>query len=507
VVEEFVEAGESGTSTKRRNALAELLERVTEGDIDYVIVHKVDRLARRRADDVAIAEAIRGSGARLVSVSENIDETPSGMLLHGIMASIAEFYSMNLGAETLKGTMEKARRGGTPGKAPIGYLNVRETVDGREVRTVRADPERKDLVQRCFQLYATGDYSLAELATILEAQGLKSRATARKPATALGKNDIAAMLANDYYVGVVRYSGIVSEGRHEKLVSEETFQAVQDLLQSRKQAAARTWRHSHYLAGSLLCADCGTRLMYTRATGGSDGTYEYFVCIGKGQRKCSQPHHRVEAVERAVEKHYARVELSHQERQTVRTALQEHVATRQAALDPERSQVAATLSELRQQERKLLQAHYQDQISSELFGEEQQRIRRERVAAERRQRELDVDHESILGQLDVVMELTDDIHAAYLLSEPAGRRILNQAVFEPFKVDSEQVVAIAASPLREVRELCRSASTPRQSRTAAAKEQTPSQVSLAGSSNVAKVVARPRLELGTPRFSVVCSTN
>ena len=73
VVAEFVEKGESGTSTKRRRALAALLERVGEGDIDYVIVHKVDRLARSRADDVAIAEAIRGSGATLVSVSENID--------------------------------------------------------------------------------------------------------------------------------------------------------------------------------------------------------------------------------------------------------------------------------------------------------------------------------------------------------------------------------------------------------------------------------------------------
>src|ERR1019366_1446455 len=74
VVEVFVERGESGTSTRRRAALTSMLA----------------RLARKRADDSAILEAIRKSGATLVSVSENIDETPSGMLLHGIMASIAE---------------------------------------------------------------------------------------------------------------------------------------------------------------------------------------------------------------------------------------------------------------------------------------------------------------------------------------------------------------------------------------------------------------------------------
>ena len=58
-----------------------------------MIVHKIDRLARNRADDVEITLAIKAAGATLVSCSENIDETPSGMLLHGIMSSIAEFYS------------------------------------------------------------------------------------------------------------------------------------------------------------------------------------------------------------------------------------------------------------------------------------------------------------------------------------------------------------------------------------------------------------------------------
>ena len=119
-----------------------MLARLAEGDVQYVIVHKVDRLARNRADDVAIVMAIRQSGATLVSVSENIDETPSGLLLHGIMSSIAEFYSANLGLEVKKGTTEKAKRGGTPFRAPIGYVNVREIIDGREIRTIAVDPDR-----------------------------------------------------------------------------------------------------------------------------------------------------------------------------------------------------------------------------------------------------------------------------------------------------------------------------------------------------------------------------
>ncbi len=64
---------------------------VRENRVKYVVVHKVDRLARNRADDIAINLALNEAGAELVSVSENIDQTPSGLLLHGIMSSIAEF--------------------------------------------------------------------------------------------------------------------------------------------------------------------------------------------------------------------------------------------------------------------------------------------------------------------------------------------------------------------------------------------------------------------------------
>lgn len=102
VVKEFVDAGASATSTARP-ALTEMLEWIRTNRVDIVIVHKLDRLARNRADDVQITQAIVDAGARLVSSTEAIDESPSGRLVHGIMASIAEFCSRNLATEVSKG--------------------------------------------------------------------------------------------------------------------------------------------------------------------------------------------------------------------------------------------------------------------------------------------------------------------------------------------------------------------------------------------------------------------
>ena len=89
----------------------------------------------------------------LVSASENIDETPSGMLLHGIMSSIAEFYSRNLATETVKGLSQKAAQGGTPNRAPIGYTNVGIRDErGREIRTVVIDTPRAQHATWAFQV-------------------------------------------------------------------------------------------------------------------------------------------------------------------------------------------------------------------------------------------------------------------------------------------------------------------------------------------------------------------
>ncbi len=171
---EFVDAGESARKADRPE-LMKMIKYVATHRVNYCIVHKVDRLARNRADDVTIHLALRDAGAMLVSATENIDETPSGMLLHGIMSTIAEFYSRNLATETVKGLSQKAAHGGTIGKAPLGYRNVGVRDEyGREIRTVEIDPERGKLVAWAFMVYASGEWTTSQLHAELTARGLRT---------------------------------------------------------------------------------------------------------------------------------------------------------------------------------------------------------------------------------------------------------------------------------------------------------------------------------------------
>ncbi len=436
IVDEFLERGESAKSTSRRSALRAMLDRVKHGDIDYVIVHKIDRLARNRMDDVLIVQEIRAAGATLVSVSENVDETPGGMLLHGVIASISEFYSQNLSNEVKKGTREKARKGGTPHRAPLGYLNVFDTVEGRTIRTIAIDPERGPLIARAFRLYATDTYTLGELATLLEAEGLRNRPPRNNVPQPLGVNRLSEILRSDYYIGVVRYAGKVSVGRHPHLIDRVTFDKVQTILDAHKQSGERNWKHHHYLRGTLYCSECDSRLYYTKAKG-NGGVYEYFSCAGRQRGTCPQPHHRVAAVEEAVEREYLKVEFSDEQRESIRRAIRERVDALEDAGAPERSRVKADLQQLAAQEKKLLRAHYDDEISPDLFKSEQSRIQRERADAEHELSLLEVDHREALENLDDALALTKDVHGAYQAARPGIRRLLNQAIFEWIKVERE----------------------------------------------------------------------
>ena len=269
IVAEFPDRGESARSADRPK-LQEMLRYIQDNPVDYVIVHKVDRLARNRADDVAINLAIQKSGAQLVSATENIDDTASGMLLHGIMSSIAEFYSRNLATEVVKGMEQKARTGGTPGLAPLGYRNIAAiNSDGREVRTVDIDPDRGPLITWAYQQYATGDWTLRQLTEALEARGFTSRGVRNRPGKPIRINSLSTILRNPYYKGDVIYREVAYPGRHEPLIDSQTWERVQVVL-GEHASGEKQREHPHYLKSSIFCR-CGSRLVITMSkTGGLD---------------------------------------------------------------------------------------------------------------------------------------------------------------------------------------------------------------------------------------------
>jgi site-specific DNA recombinase len=275
-------------------------------------VHKIDRLARNIRDDYEINTAIAAAGARLVSVSEHIDDTPAGRLNYTIQAGVAQYHSDNLKLEVMKGLTTKVQAGGTPYRTPLGYRNKQEITDNIIIRTVEIDPERASLVRWAFYEYAIGDWTLLTLQAALTDKGLRTRKTAKCAAKPVSLNALHHLLRNPYYMGVVPCRGAYYDGNHPALVDVETWLQVQAVLSAHNTAGEKDREHPHYLKGSIFCGGCGARMIYSRNRGLRGGVYEYFVCLNRHakRRPCQRRYVKVVNVETGVADFYLSFQMA-----------------------------------------------------------------------------------------------------------------------------------------------------------------------------------------------------
>jgi site-specific DNA recombinase len=438
VVDEFIDAGESA-KTSQRPALKAMLASIDAHHVQYVIVHKVDRLARNRLDDALITMEIGKAGASLVSCTENIDETPSGVLMHGIMSSISEFYSRNLANEVIKGSVQKAKSGGTIGRAPTGYRNVRHYENGVENRTVEVDPERGPLMTWAFEAYATGEWTIRKLLDELTARGLTSSPTKSSPAKPLVPSNFHRLLCHPYYKGIVRYKGVEYPGRHEPLVSVDTWDRVQAVLRAQNYAGEKNRDHPHYLRGTVFCGQCGSRLVVTHAKGRRGRVYEYYMCVGRQQKRtqCLQKVILIEQLAAAVEEHYLMVQPSEELLGQIRIVLDEELRQAQAFSGKERDSQERRVRKLEDERTKLLDGYYAGAIPMDLMKREQTRLTSELSAATGRLAALVAEFDVVRVNLDQAIELAGNWHAAYMRATDSERRMLNLAIFEALYIDEE----------------------------------------------------------------------
>lgn len=441
-VKEYADRGESARSAARPGLQQLLQDLCDKKKIEYVIVHKIDRLARNLHDDVMIGLAIKKGGAQLVSVTENIDDTPSGQLLHGIMAAIAEFYSRNLAAEALKGATEKAKQGGTPYQAPIGYANVTERINRREVHTVALDPVRAPLVRWAFERYATGDYGQRQLCEALAKRGLRSRIRKYSTVAPLSLGGLNKMLMNRYYVGYITYMGMEYKGAHQPIVTPSVFAAVQMVRLNHLVRDNKHRHHFHYLSRLLLCGRCGRHLCYTIHKNRYGTPYGYYFCLNRKDHLCDLVYVPVAKIEEAVAGEFKRIKLSDDDRKQLVKQVGEELNSEQHFAETEVKQQRQRLNSLLAERENLLQAYYDKIIQEDLVKSEQKRIARDIKQAESVIIEAEKRLTTITFRKDRALQLAQslDFAKAYDKANPAIKRHFCLAFFSKVSIDDHVTI-------------------------------------------------------------------
>ena len=282
VAREYVDEAESGRIADR----PQFREMIDEGSkpqspFQVILVWKFSRFTRKREHAVAFKAQLRRKGIRVVSITEQAEDNATGRLLEGIIESVDEYYSENLGQEVVRGMREAASRGFFMGsKAPFGYTRVKVSDGVKERPTLEVDPVAAPIVQEIFESSRRGN-GLAEICKELNGRGITNRGRRWQ------KNVVHYLLTNEAYTGTAIW-GVKSkdekagdpvrvENAWPALVSRETFDLVQQGLHQRAPTVQRPARvgSQYLLSGLLRCGVCGKPYS---AQGAKSGQFAYYVC-------------------------------------------------------------------------------------------------------------------------------------------------------------------------------------------------------------------------------------
>ncbi len=456
IVDEYVEPGRSATEMSRRIAFRQMLARIrAQQDVDYVIVYKLSRLARNRYDEALVGVELAKLDITLVSATEQIDGSPVGQLMQGMLAVINEYQSRESGADIAYKMGEKAKHGGTLGLAPLGYRNVIDTFEGRQIRTVATDDERAPFVKLAFELFATGEYTLAALAEELTDRGLLTRSSARRTARPVSASQLQRLLKDRYYLGIVDYKGEEFAGRHEALIDEELFDRVQEIVRTRGHSGERRRLHHHFLKGTVYCGECkrvrgvDQRLLLQRAIGRHGGEYYYFFCPNRRDGNCQQPFHDLGRVEEAVERHYKRKRFSAEFIGLVRRMMDEAVSDQDEAQRLLKQQLDEQIDRLDTQEENLIDLAADgelphDKIKARLFKIQHERQRLTEQAAV-----VDTDLKAGQRVIDEQLNLLRDAHRLYMSAGDENKRRLNQLIYKAIYVEDSTDTAVTGNDIKD----------------------------------------------------------
>lgn len=378
VLRVFVEEGESAKFADRTRLL-ELIDFCCEqkGNIDILIVWKVDRFSRNVTDHFSIKATLAKLGVRIASVTEPIDANPEGKLMETILAGFAEFDNNLRALRTVQGMRRKIQEGIFPWKPPIGYKSA---AGGHEKKTEPDLPHEPawSLIKKAFLLFAKGGNTQAEMGRLMASWGLGAA-----DGRSLAPQSLNKLFTNPFYAGILHdpWSGDDVIGKHVALVTPDVFAQVQRVMAIRNRSVAHVeYRDEFPLRGLIRCAHCHHRLTAAFSTG-RNRRYGYYFC---GNRECEDRRRSIPSEETDAEflsfldEIAPRTELVPKISEAIigQAAHEEHEFV--ARRDHQRKRVAEVKAEIAE----LIRMRAQQLLTNDEFMEQKRRLDRQRAALE-----------------------------------------------------------------------------------------------------------------------------
>jgi DNA invertase Pin-like site-specific DNA recombinase len=270
----YDDGGFSG-GTMDRPALQRLLGDIRAGQVDVVVVYKIDRLTRSLFDFAKIVEAFDARGVSFVSITQQFNTTTSmGRLTLNVLLSFAQFEREVAGERIRDKIAASKKKGMWMGGLPsLGY-DVQN-------RKLVVNEEEAGTVVHIFRRYAELR-SVRVLQEELNAAGTRSKRRILADGTPFGGQKLSRgalylMLQNRIYRGEITHKGDSYLGEHRPIIDKVLWDQVQAILaENRLDRVTRVDAKQPSLLAGLIFDQSGERLTPSHAV--KKGTrYRYYV--------------------------------------------------------------------------------------------------------------------------------------------------------------------------------------------------------------------------------------
>ena len=277
VVGEYIDRAQSGTSTDNRQRFLKMIADSEKHTFEGVLVYQLDRFARNRYDSAINKARLKKNGVRVISARENISDDASGILIEGVLESMAEYYSAELSQKIQRGMEINASKCRSNGSNPGLGFKVDENGE------FYVDWDEAEVVREIYERYASGE-TKTEIIKDMQRRHIKT-----SKGREFAPNSLNRLLQNKRYIGIYLYNGHETPGGMPRILDDELFYRVQEIMNRNKSAPARTHGEGEYLLTTkLFCGYCKEMMVGYGGTGKSGHAYHYYACKRTKKKLCKK---------------------------------------------------------------------------------------------------------------------------------------------------------------------------------------------------------------------------
>lgn len=258
---------EEGASAKTLNRprFNEIMNRISKGELDILVVYTYDRLTRRLKDFIYLLEEMEKKGIVLNSIRDRFDTgTATGRMMAHIVVSLAEWEEDTIGERVARSLVEAAQQGNFPfGYTPLGYDKVKK---GRGV-TLAINEEEAEVVRWIFHELAYNDNTCYGISLQLRDNSVLNRSWSEKI--------VRTVATNRVYIGEITVKGTVFSESMPEIVDKKLFDRANMMMKKTKHYK----KNSYLFKGMVYCKNCNTVMRVTCTTKHPSNTvYLYYQC-------------------------------------------------------------------------------------------------------------------------------------------------------------------------------------------------------------------------------------